>query len=186
MNRLKIKRFLFKTHRILSWFSAQLLVSFRQLPVSLLRFYHSKAHDADMLILQIAGRKLTLTISLQELIIRQDIMQHMHPFEAALLRCLAKEEQHRKACYARHTMSALTLNDSVALVRFACIEKQFFCTRLQKEMVVIELPDVDQQLCLALGDLINDNKLLTKLKSLSSYRTYYIIPTWFGQKMIQN
>src|SRR3990167_7980607 len=141
---------------------ARFLVSFNQLPVSIARVYHAEDFCQDMIVLQLVGTKLTLQLPVQELAEDEITLNQMHPLEATLVKLLAIEEFHNNG-HMEVDLSATKFQ----LSNFACVDKQFFCDRTKKIMVVISPPWHDQQLCLPINVFANEVRLLAVLKSLS-------------------
>lgn len=163
---------------------AELLISFEQLPVSLVRVEYSKTLFQEVVELRIDGKLLTMSLPLQELVERSDILLHMHPLEVTLVRLLAEEEcrlngdsQPLPAWGGR----MLGLSD---LESFARIERQFLCPYSQRTRVVLSMPGQDQFECLNLHELANQRELMMLLKSYSSYSYQYLATHWSSEQRV--
>jgi len=179
-----IVRTLKKSCVFLKHYIAELLVSFEQLPVSIVKVYRSKILCRDIVVLRVSGKTLTLSINLQELVERRDILSHLHPLESTLVRLLAEEE--RRLCGNLRNLAVwrsglLGVND---LAQFACIEQSFRCSRTAREMVIMAMPGQDQHQCLSVRDLLNDRETMMLLKSLTAYSYKTITTDWTEDQIV--
>ncbi len=163
---------------------AELLVSFDQLPVGLARVGHSKVFCQDFAILRISGKRLSLSVPLQELIARNDILMHMHPLEVTLVRLLVEEERRLNGDDQQVPVWRSGLLGLPSLECFAQIERQFICPYTQCLRVVLLLPGQDQQECLTIHELVNDSELLAVLKSYSSYSYQLLDADWSVEQRV--
>ncbi|OGT30711.1 MAG: hypothetical protein A3E87_07060 [Gammaproteobacteria bacterium RIFCSPHIGHO2_12_FULL_35_23] len=152
---------------------AYFLINFKHLPVNIVRVYRDERSCQNIIILQLIGTRFTLCMPLQMIAGRILALTQLHPLETMLIQLLAKEELHNNG-YHGIDLEHIELQLSC----FACIEKQFFCKRTKKVMVVICPPWQDQQLCLPISTLINEVRLLAVLKSLSWAPESPVIFNW--------
>jgi hypothetical protein len=121
----------------------------------------SVSHFHDNVELFSLRKHYPIKLPLAAAVRRPELLQQMSGLDVSILQTLAREED------LRYGTTHNDFPNAISLSAFCCIEDDFFSTRHQKHMLVIEIPGSDHQQCLSLREFVNDESLLRAVRNFN-------------------
>lgn len=124
---------------------------------------YSKELDQDIIEFKAKGKKHVFHAKLSTVLKKEKLLKKLHPFEVALMQLLFHEHK------LRHMLEEFRVKMTFPLIEnFRLINRQFYSIKNKQEMLIISLPNSQQQLCLSARELLNQTHLVREICEANS------------------